>query len=265
MSQPDSTTAAPLSKTQRDLIDRAGYDLADPQQRELGQMALHCAGMFFQTGTVTGTAPGRNSPCPCGSGKKYKRCCRDADEAAANQPRRQLALDHIPQLFDDDLMDADQDRLYALLQDDPALRHLRYDRDQIDTYLQAGIPDDDTELDAEGWTDLITDLAQKFHVEQAKNLDAIGALLACGRAGERDDATLRALANGVLHLSMAEMSGQAELNLVAPEILRATAADAEAAGEPLAAFAGIDDDEDDPKHDSGHDPEHNNTAAGDDA
>lgn len=25
---------------------------------------------------------GRNSPCPCGSGKKYKHCCRDKDEAA---------------------------------------------------------------------------------------------------------------------------------------------------------------------------------------
>ena len=24
--------------------------------------------------------PGRNDPCPCGSGKKYKRCCYDADQ-----------------------------------------------------------------------------------------------------------------------------------------------------------------------------------------
>lgn len=27
--------------------------------------------------------PGRNSPCPCGSGKKYKRCCADRDAVAA--------------------------------------------------------------------------------------------------------------------------------------------------------------------------------------
>lgn len=26
---------------------------------------------------------GRNDPCPCGSGKKYKRCCSAKDEAAA--------------------------------------------------------------------------------------------------------------------------------------------------------------------------------------
>ena len=23
----------------------------------------------------SGSAPGRNDPCPCGSGKKYKKCC----------------------------------------------------------------------------------------------------------------------------------------------------------------------------------------------
>ena len=31
-------------------------------------------------------APGRNDPCPCGSGKKYKKCCLDKDkEAVAKQ------------------------------------------------------------------------------------------------------------------------------------------------------------------------------------
>ena len=28
---------------------------------------------------------GRNDPCPCGSGEKYKRCCWAKDEAAANE------------------------------------------------------------------------------------------------------------------------------------------------------------------------------------
>jgi hypothetical protein len=28
---------------------------------------------------------GRNDPCPCGSGKKYKRCCLDKDEAAERE------------------------------------------------------------------------------------------------------------------------------------------------------------------------------------
>jgi hypothetical protein len=31
-----------------------------------------------------GDKPGRNDPCPCGSGKKYKKCCHDADTAAGS-------------------------------------------------------------------------------------------------------------------------------------------------------------------------------------
>ena len=39
-----------------------------------------------------GTAPswssvGRNDPCPCGSGKKFKRCCIDRDVASRNDAR----------------------------------------------------------------------------------------------------------------------------------------------------------------------------------
>jgi hypothetical protein len=40
--------------------------------------------------------PGRNDPCPCGSGKKYKKCCQDKDAAAAADPeiawRQQLEV-----------------------------------------------------------------------------------------------------------------------------------------------------------------------------
>ena len=30
--------------------------------------------------------PGRNDPCPCGSGKKYKRCCLERDQVAMLAP-----------------------------------------------------------------------------------------------------------------------------------------------------------------------------------
>lgn len=38
--------------------------------------------------------PGRNDPCSCGSGKKYKRCCFDLDRAAAHD--RVAAVVHAP-------------------------------------------------------------------------------------------------------------------------------------------------------------------------
>jgi len=36
---------------------------------------------------------GRNQPCPCGSGKKYKRCCLARDAARASETLRTLAAD----------------------------------------------------------------------------------------------------------------------------------------------------------------------------
>ena len=35
---------------------------------------------------------GRNEPCPCGSGKKYKRCCLAAEQAAAPRPSEATRL-----------------------------------------------------------------------------------------------------------------------------------------------------------------------------
>jgi tetratricopeptide (TPR) repeat protein len=34
------------------------------------------------------TKPGRNAPCPCGSGKKYKKCCLPLQETAAKETKR---------------------------------------------------------------------------------------------------------------------------------------------------------------------------------
>lgn len=36
-------------------------------------------------------APGRNEPCHCGSGRKYKQCCLDKDEAASREARAKAA------------------------------------------------------------------------------------------------------------------------------------------------------------------------------
>ena len=43
--------------------------------KEIGEASLANAGEFGVTKPITVTKVGRNSPCPCGSGKKYKKCC----------------------------------------------------------------------------------------------------------------------------------------------------------------------------------------------
>ena len=47
------------------------------------------------------TATGRNDPCPCGSGAKFKRCClgkTDAPPAAYSRDERAAALDRLARL-----------------------------------------------------------------------------------------------------------------------------------------------------------------------
>ncbi len=47
------------------------------------------------------TKPGRNDPCPCGSGKKYKKCCLVSVEDADSRHRRaaQVEANLIPRLL----------------------------------------------------------------------------------------------------------------------------------------------------------------------
>ncbi len=59
---------------------------------------------------------GRNDPCPCGSGKKYKRCClRQHEAAAAERAAAQLA----PPVFawEDDGLDEASNRVGDLVHD----------------------------------------------------------------------------------------------------------------------------------------------------
>jgi hypothetical protein len=82
---------------------------------------------------VMSNKPGRNDPCPCGSGKKYKRCCLQTEEAAARE-RTQQALfaddpygdvEHAEDDFDEEFGDLDED-LPTL--DVHAITRVRYTR-----------------------------------------------------------------------------------------------------------------------------------------
>jgi hypothetical protein len=41
--------------------------------------------------------PGRNEPCHCGSGRKYKHCCLEKDEAKAAKARAKAAKEAVDQ------------------------------------------------------------------------------------------------------------------------------------------------------------------------
>lgn len=56
---------------------------------------------------------GRNQPCPCDSGKKYKRCCLAKDEALVSERLRAQAVDHV--LWEDDDLDETSNAVVDLI------------------------------------------------------------------------------------------------------------------------------------------------------
>ena len=54
--------------------DGGGAGAAAPQPGP-GQLATNRGGPQTKTPVTVKKAPGRNAPCPCGSGRKYKKCC----------------------------------------------------------------------------------------------------------------------------------------------------------------------------------------------
>jgi tetratricopeptide (TPR) repeat protein len=64
---------------------------------------------------------GRNDPCPCGSRKKYKKCCLAKDEAAARERAKEAevagsaALDPVFVDDDDDHLAEDSNRVIDLI------------------------------------------------------------------------------------------------------------------------------------------------------
>lgn len=69
---------APINRAQLALVVLAGATTSGPMPEfeTSGQPGLGKASrVSFRSKVRTGPKVGRNEPCPCGSGQKFKRCC----------------------------------------------------------------------------------------------------------------------------------------------------------------------------------------------
>lgn len=66
-----------------EFIARYRNEDGEQEHREISEFRKHHGAWYFTSGKVLGLQPvrrdspkvGRNDPCPCGSGKKFKKCC----------------------------------------------------------------------------------------------------------------------------------------------------------------------------------------------
>jgi preprotein translocase subunit SecA len=73
MQQEDVREAAPEQHTPRNYSEQK-VDLNDPAQQAAAHHDTRENAEANRTPYVANKLPGRNDPCPCGSGKKFKNC-----------------------------------------------------------------------------------------------------------------------------------------------------------------------------------------------
>jgi len=157
--------------------------------------------------TMTSMQAGRNDPCPCGSGKKYKRCC-GAVVAAASVPPVLSAqeIGALVAMVDQDRLAEAEHSARALLNHHPttgilwkilSVALLRQDKDALLALRRAAglLPNDPEALinlgaalhDRQEWSEALTSLQRALTIqpENAEALiDAANAARALGRPGE---------------------------------------------------------------------------------
>src|SRR5260370_30932323 len=97
------------------MLRAAGCDTTNERTLQRGALAYNTALLVCKYAArntavqpVRKSRAGRNEPCPCGSGKKYKKCCLDTDRAPlADNDRSALVMlgpEILPRLWDEDAM-----------------------------------------------------------------------------------------------------------------------------------------------------------------
>ena len=149
---------------------------------------------------------GRNDPCPCGSGTKYKKCClrkeRSSRPARPSRSIDQLATELMPRVDDEVCFGEDLQTLSTLIASEPACRAIHFDAERVRSYLeQKGLLEKWAELSGEE----VDEVAVRYCREVEGGLDCDGiarALLEIvpSHAGSTDD--LRAIMTGLMMLDM---------------------------------------------------------------
>lgn len=140
---------------------------------------------------------GRNDPCPCGSGQKYKRCCLPREEAARLKAAREPELWDLDDDDDDDGY-LDEDDLFDPFGDEEPIdleliESVRYERGFVTSLAQAETGEG---LRATEWAapDIPAALLAALKAEGA---DGLGGVWGDPRAGTPIETDIIALSDGI--------------------------------------------------------------------
>jgi len=205
------------------MLRAAGCDTNNEHHLQMGMIAYNIALLAWnrrnlsKTGIVQPAAKsraGRNDPCPCGSGKKFKKCCLHKNRApsADPHPHAKWALDAecLPRIWDVRAVARDCAILNEIMDRDPAFANMCFSSDKVTSFMDAIIKEDPTFLKGEkaDIEEKIDGLAARYVRESGEGKVGEGmkenVLAAIPRAQSKDE--IRALATGLCFAFMQEAS-----------------------------------------------------------
>jgi len=207
------------------ILRAAGCDTTNERELQRGVIAYNAALLVCKYPTRAASiypAPksrtGRNEPCPCGSGRKYKKCCLDNGRtlSADNDCSASLKFgpEILPRLWDDDAMFEDCVLVSEIIDRDQAFANVGFSPEKIAFFMdtvfeqESSFVDDANQNDTESRERAIDDLAIRYLRESGERKVTRGIkdkfLAAAARAQSKDEA--RALATGICLALMAEAS-----------------------------------------------------------
>ena len=89
----DTSNAAGTKAARSQGLRAGGVDAAATKRRQAGAEQATTSAEALRTPVPAHARPGRNEPCHCGSGQKYKHCCLEKDERSAAAARAKAAAE----------------------------------------------------------------------------------------------------------------------------------------------------------------------------
>jgi SEC-C motif-containing protein len=211
-------------------LNDAGYDPADEREMQAALFAYNAALMVW--GNVprkrplqlaqkaTQKAPaGRNDPCPCGSGKKYKKCCLDTARVVSvdggHGSPNEFGPAIVPRLFDRDATFEDIRRLSRIMDRDPAFASIGFSAAEVGAFMGKVAESEPAHFEALQGSSratiepILDDLSARFRREYGDRDFGRSAIKdKCVAAAKRaaSNSEVRALATGVCLAVMGEAS-----------------------------------------------------------
>jgi SEC-C motif len=210
------------------MLRDAGCDIKNERDLQMGMVSYNTALLVWnrlnankKTGRSTEKShTGRNDPCPCGSGRKYKKCCLDKNRAFSADSSllapAKLGPESLPRLWNERAMADDCGVLVQIMGRDPAFAKVGFSKESVASFMETVAKEDPSFVgdDKEMLDERIDDLAIRYVRESGESIKGIKEifLAAVPRAQSKDET--RALATGICVALMGDACMDPEANLL---------------------------------------------------